>query len=138
MNRYEGDVLSPSSNRQRILSRFREFLLEVSGEIREVSTAIGTGSGPVVIREVCEGFICSVVCVPAHDYDALTPRERQVSALVQRGFANKAIAVELAMSPTTVAAHMRSIFKKLRICSRNELIVGSAPVAGPRMGKLEV
>jgi DNA-binding CsgD family transcriptional regulator/tetratricopeptide (TPR) repeat protein len=52
----------------------------------------------------------------------LTSRERQVSDLVVRGYANRAIAVELGISEKTVDHHMQSIFRRLNVNSRSQLI----------------
>jgi DNA-binding NarL/FixJ family response regulator len=53
----------------------------------------------------------------------LTPREREVSILVAEGLTNKLIGEHLYISPTTVRHHLTSIFQKLEISSRFELIV---------------
>ena len=44
----------------------------------------------------------------------LSPREREVAALVARGLANKEIARELGLSVGTIKLHVHSIFLKLR------------------------
>ena len=45
--------------------------------------------------------------------DSLTPRERQILALMIRGADNRAIAGELYISYATVRTHVRSILAKL-------------------------
>ena len=47
--------------------------------------------------------------------DPLTPREREVLALIGRGMANKVIARELTLSEKTVKAHVSSILAKLGV-----------------------
>jgi two-component system, NarL family, response regulator DegU len=54
---------------------------------------------------------------------ALTEREREVLTLVCRGLKNKLIADELFITETTVRHHLTSIFEKLRVNSRLELVV---------------
>jgi DNA-binding NarL/FixJ family response regulator len=44
---------------------------------------------------------------------ALTPREREVLALIAQGLSNRAIEAELVVSPKTVEAHVARIFSKL-------------------------
>jgi DNA-binding CsgD family transcriptional regulator len=44
---------------------------------------------------------------------SLTPRERQIAALIATGRSNKAIAAELSISPTTAARHVANILAKL-------------------------
>jgi DNA-binding CsgD family transcriptional regulator len=52
---------------------------------------------------------------------ALTARERQVRALVERGWPNKHIAAELAISLKTVEKHVAGILRKTGATNRTEL-----------------
>ena len=54
---------------------------------------------------------------------ALTSREREVLSLICRGMKNKAIADSLFITETTVRHHLTSIFEKLKVNSRLELVV---------------
>lgn len=54
--------------------------------------------------------------------DALTPREREVFDMVSLGLKNRAIAERLFISETTVRHHLTSIFSKLSVTSRLELM----------------
>ena len=51
----------------------------------------------------------------------LTPREREVSALVTKGLTNRRISTELSISERTVATHVGRILKKLGLRSRAQL-----------------
>jgi DNA-binding NarL/FixJ family response regulator len=51
----------------------------------------------------------------------LTPRERQIVALIAKGRSNKAIASELFISPATAARHVANILAKLGFSSRAEV-----------------
>jgi FixJ family two-component response regulator len=55
----------------------------------------------------------------------LTPRERQVLALVAQGWLNRAIATELAVSVRTVKAHRAQVMHKMRLASVAELVLAS-------------
>jgi DNA-binding NarL/FixJ family response regulator len=52
----------------------------------------------------------------------LTKREAEIVRLVSQGFANKVIARELGLREGTVKIHLHSVFRKLRISSRADLI----------------
>jgi two-component system, NarL family, response regulator LiaR len=52
--------------------------------------------------------------------DPLTPREREVLALIGRGMPNKIIARELSLSEKTVKAHVSSILAKLGVTDRTQ------------------
>ena len=55
-------------------------------------------------------------------YDRLTPREREVCALVARGLLNKQIAGELGASEKTVKVHRGRVMTKLEVGSVAELV----------------
>ena len=57
---------------------------------------------------------------------ALTPRERQVVALIASGRSNKAIAEELFISPATAARHVANILAKLGFSSRTQVAIWAA------------
>lgn len=54
--------------------------------------------------------------------DPLTPREREILALIARGLTNKQISEELFISLNTVETHRRHILEKLGAHSRAELV----------------
>ena len=55
--------------------------------------------------------------------DQLSPREREVLALVAQGRTNKAIAEALFVSPNTVKTHVASLLTKLDVDTRAQLAV---------------
>jgi DNA-binding CsgD family transcriptional regulator len=64
---------------------------------------------------------------------ALTSREREVVALIARGYSNKAIADELVISPATAARHVANILAKLGFTSRTQVAwwaAGQSPSTG--------
>lgn len=60
---------------------------------------------------------------PSFELSALTPREKQIAALVAQGESYQRIAAELRISGHTVKNHVRHIFDKLDVNSRVELAV---------------
>jgi DNA-binding CsgD family transcriptional regulator len=76
-----------------------------------------TGPGRALAAFGAEG-------VPEGFFDRyrLSPREREVCALVAQGLANKDICKRLGLSHGTVKNHVSSIFAKLAIASRFELL----------------
>ena len=63
----------------------------------------------------------ALAVVAEADVDTLSPREREVLALVAEGRTNKAIAEALFVSPNTVKTHVASLLSKLRAESRAHL-----------------
>ncbi len=52
--------------------------------------------------------------------EQLTPREREVLALIGRGFANKRIAAELGVAEKTVKTHVSNVLSKLGVSDRTQ------------------
>ncbi len=63
----------------------------------------------------------------------LTPKEKMVLQYISRGYSNKEIASSLEISPHTVASHIKRIYRKLEVNSRNEAVF-----EGWRMGELSM
>ena len=55
-------------------------------------------------------------------FDSLTPREREVMALVTAGLLNKQIAGELTLSEITVKLHRRQVMEKMKANSLADLV----------------
>jgi two-component system nitrate/nitrite response regulator NarL len=59
----------------------------------------------------------------AKKISTLTERERQVITLIAEGLKNRQIAERLFISPTTVTHHLSSIYSKLGVSDRLELLI---------------
>jgi DNA-binding NarL/FixJ family response regulator len=91
-----------------VRARFLASLLdEALAALYEGETAHAPASMPVAASQL--------------DVDLLSPREREVLALVAAGHTNKAIAEALFVSPNTVKTHVASLLYKLRADTRVQL-----------------
>jgi DNA-binding NarL/FixJ family response regulator len=70
-----------------------------------------------------------------HVRQAVTPREREIVSLIDRGLSNKEIAVELGIELATVKNHVHNLLEKLRVHRRGQaaarLRAPSVPHATP-------
>ena len=58
---------------------------------------------------------------PAQQVGGLSPREREVAALLALGLTNRQIAEQLVITERTVAAHIEHILDKLGFASRHQV-----------------
>ncbi|MFI0980706.1 response regulator [Streptomyces sp. NPDC021093] len=94
---------------------------------------VGTGDAllaPSITRRLVERFADRPEPVttdpkpaPHRDLATLTPREREVLALMGRGFSNAELARELTLSEATVKTHVARIFAKLSLRDRAQAVV---------------
>ena len=63
------------------------------------------------------------------DYESLTPREREVMALVVSGLLNKQVGGELGISEITVKAHRGQVMRKMKANSLPDLVTMAARLA---------
>ena len=61
--------------------------------------------------------------MPEPEIRRLTPRELEILALLAKGLRYKEIAVQLTISPSTVRAHLHSLYAKMEVGSRTEAVV---------------
>ncbi len=60
---------------------------------------------------------------PAPDKERLSPREREILALIAHGDSNKEIARALELAESTVKIHVQGILRKLHLASRVQAAV---------------
>ncbi len=56
------------------------------------------------------------------EVEGVTPREREIATLLAKGLTNAEIANALVLSPYTVQDHIKSLFEKTQVGSRQELV----------------
>lgn len=104
--RYATDLLARDTARVGYLLKDRVADIDSFIEALERVAAGGTALDPEVVAQL-------LVRRPADPLDRLTPRERDVLALMAEGRANAAIADVLAVSESAVGKHINNIFMKL-------------------------
>lgn len=75
---------------------------------------------------VMEQALVHSISAPANDSNALsalTDRELEIAGLIRAGLRNREIAARCGLTEGTVKVHLHSIFQKLGIKSRSELII---------------
>lgn len=100
----------------------------------------GSPISPAIARYILDYFqhgetaVSDTSASEAVDNDALlTPKEKMVLQYISRGYSNKEIARALDISPHTVASHIKRIYQKLAVNSRNEAVF-----EGWRMGQISM
>ena len=93
---------------------------------QEVARAVRTAhAGETVLDPLVAARLVETLAADGgkEPLDLLTPRERQVLVLIGRGFPNKLIARELAVSEKTVKTHVGHVFAKLGVRDRTQAAV---------------
>lgn len=78
---------------------------------------------PAVAERMMQFLTRPATAATEAPFSELTPREREVLALVAEGLTNTAIAERLVLSPKTVRNHVSNIFGKLQVADRAEAII---------------
>jgi two-component system, NarL family, response regulator LiaR len=138
------DGISAMSQLRPTLPSTKFLMLTSSGEPVEVRRAIAAGANGYLLKnasaadlaqmirnahmgrrvfapEVADAMI-SATLEPAPGAD-LTPRERELLALMTRGMNNQEIAAELAVALPTVKFHVTNILSKLHVDNRTEAVL---------------
>jgi two-component system nitrate/nitrite response regulator NarL len=87
--------------------------LVLSGEVYVPAIALGVDMLGLEVRSTWPDE-------QAEPLDDLTPRERQVLALVCDGHSNKSIAREMGLQQATVGYHLGGVFRKMNVSSRTQ------------------
>src|SRR5919198_6711135 len=95
---------------------------------QELARAIRTAhAGEALIDPAVAARLLQSIAEPAGaPREALTPREREVLALIGRGYANKRIALELGIAEKTVKTHVGHVLAKLGVSDRTQAALHAA------------
>jgi DNA-binding NarL/FixJ family response regulator len=95
---------------------------EIRAAVR--AAAAGLASLPAgLARAVLDGQSGDGVRAPVESGErTLTPREREILALLGEGLVNKEIGVQLGISEHTVKTHLAAIYEKLEVSNRAEAV----------------
>jgi NarL family two-component system response regulator LiaR len=82
-------------------------------------------AGEALIDPVIAARLVDAIAQPAGEpaHERLTAREREVLALIARGYANKRIALELGIAEKTVKTHVGHVLAKLGVTDRTQAAV---------------
>ena len=115
-------VLTSFSDRERILRALDAgaagYLLKDAepGELARAIEAAARGDAPLDPRAAR----ALLSARRAAEEETLSPREREVLAMVGEGLPNKLIARELAISEKTVKAHLTSVYRQIGVTDRTQ------------------
>jgi len=96
------------------------YLLKTAQPQEVVRAIRAAQAGDAVLDPPAAGRLLRALAGGPIERPLLTPREREVLALVARGLANKRIALELGVSEKTVKSHVGRILHKLGVADRTQ------------------
>ncbi len=108
-------VLQAGANGYVLKTANTEELIQAVRDVNEGKSALD----PAITRKL----MTSLFKKPEKAVEELTSRELDVLQLAAKGFTNKAIGIQLAISDRTVQGHLAHIFAKLQATSRTEAVM---------------
>jgi len=117
-------VLTSFGSEERVIGALRAgargYLMKEAGPSELVTAILAVARGEAVLDpKVAQAVISAAAGAPS-PLDSLTPREREVLALVAEGLTNAELAERLYISPRTAGVHVSNILAKLGMSSRTE------------------
>ena len=90
---------------------------QLSRQLVELQSGVPALS-PSIAKRLMDHFQRTGPIEPENEL--LTDREKQTLLLISRGYRNSEVADQLGIAPTTVASHIKAIYRKLGISTRAE------------------
>lgn len=120
-------VVSASEDRREATAAFR------AGAKAFVSKAVSNEVLGDLFRRVLAGAVQAPEWITPHgrgsvedeSASALTPRQRDILALLAQGHSNKEIGLRLELAEITVKMHVSAIFRALRVANRTQAVVAA-------------
>lgn len=122
-------VQNPDSHRRAIRRGAVGIVLKEHAADQLLKAIMKVNDGEVWIERSMVGSMIQELNKPAlvdpevMKIESLTDREREVIALIGEGLKNKQVGERLFISETTVTHHLSSVFSKLEVSDRLELII---------------
>ena len=122
-------VQNPDSHRRAIRRGAMGIVLKEHAADQLLKAILKVNEGEVWIERSMMGSMIQEFNKPAlvdpevTKIESLTDREREVIALIGEGLKNKQVGERLFISETTVTHHLSSVFSKLEVSDRLELII---------------
>ena len=104
-------------------------------DLRAALLDVSNGGAPMtseIARRVVESF--RLKARTRDESLRLSTREEQILVLLSKGFSNKMIADQLAISIDTVCHHLKHVFEKMHVSSRTEAVVRYMASKTPNAG----
>jgi DNA-binding NarL/FixJ family response regulator len=106
----------------------RGYLLKDADEAELTRAIVTVAKGGVIFSPGIAGRVLQYLSgpqpnLPAQAFDELTPREREILALLARGFSNSEIADKLVLSPKTISNNVSNVLVKLQATDRAKLML---------------
>jgi DNA-binding NarL/FixJ family response regulator len=122
-------VQNPDAHRRAIRRGAMGIVLKEHAADQLLKAIMKVYEGEVWIERSMMGSMIQEINKPAQvdpevtKIESLTDREREVIALIGEGLKNKQVGERLFISETTVTHHLSSVFSKLEVSDRLELII---------------
>lgn len=120
-------ALSVSTSREDVVRMFQSgidgYLVKTADEAFVIDAIARTLAGERPVSPEVAGYLLDIDrdIADADGLERLTPREREVTTLIARGYSYREVAGRLSMSVKTLENHMHHIFTKLGLASRHQL-----------------
>ena len=128
-------VLTSFADDEKLLAAVRAgaagYLLKTAPPQEVVRAIRAAHAGGAVLDPSSAGRLLQALASGQREVQPLTPREREVLALIGRGYANARIALELGIAEKTVKTHVSHVLSKLGVADRTQAALYAAKL-GPQ------